>query len=138
MFTLVNYLYIDCLMSWLVYPHVTLGSFIRGKIRREVYHLYEHVSSKTRTARINGSRLRTGVKGCSKIRRLLAKPHVILDEMCLLYGKFASYLRTRRIFPRINGPIVSSSHGRFHVGFDLLEPLLFTGCRFELLQCNLS
>ena len=36
---------------------LSLGSFIRGKIRRELYHLYEHVLSKTRTARINGSHL---------------------------------------------------------------------------------
>ena len=35
----------------------TIGSFIRGKIRRELYHSYEHVLSQTRTARINGSRL---------------------------------------------------------------------------------
>ena len=41
-----------------------IGPFIRGKnktrllkIRSELYHLYEHVLSKTRTARINGSRL---------------------------------------------------------------------------------
>ena len=40
------------------------------------------------------------------LRRVLAKPRLILDEMCSLYGKFASYLR-RLIFPRINGPIVS-------------------------------
>ena len=49
----------------------------------------------------------TGVKGCSKIRRVLAKSRLILDEMCRLYGKFASYLRRvlfSRIFPRINGP----------------------------------
>ena len=44
------------------------------------------------------------------IRRVLAKPRLILDEMCRLYGKFASNLRrvlgkTRLIFPRINGPI---------------------------------
>ena len=57
------------------------------------------------------SYLRTGVKGCSKIRRVLAKSRLILDEMCRLYRKFASYLRhvlckTRLIFPRINGPIV--------------------------------
>ena len=43
------------------------------------------------------------------IRRVLAKPRLILDEMCRLYGKFASYLRrvlckTHLIFPRINGP----------------------------------
>ena len=30
----------------------TIGPFIRGKIRRELYHLYEHVLSKTRTARV--------------------------------------------------------------------------------------
>ena len=51
------------------------------------------------------------VKGCSKIRRVLAKPRLVLDEMCRLYEKFASYLRrglckTRLIFPQINGPIV--------------------------------
>ena len=45
------------------------------------------------------------------IRRVFAKPRLILDEMCRLYGKFASYLRrvlckTRLIFPRINGPNV--------------------------------
>ena len=44
--------------------------------------------------------------------RVLAKPRLILGEMCRLYGKFASYLRrvlckTRLIFPRINGPIVT-------------------------------
>ena len=33
------------------------GLFIRGKIRRELYHLYEHVLSKTKTARINGLRV---------------------------------------------------------------------------------
>ena len=43
------------------------------------------------------------------IRRVLAKPRLILDEMCRLYGKFVSYLRrvlckTCLIFPRINGP----------------------------------
>ena len=45
------------------------------------------------------------------IRRVLAKPRLILDEMCRLYGKFTSYLRrvlckTRLIFPCINGPNV--------------------------------
>ena len=39
------------------------------------------------------------------------KSRLILDEMCRLYGKFASYLRrvlhkTRLIFPGINGPNV--------------------------------
>ena len=60
------------------------------------------------------SYLRTGVKGCSKIRRVLAKLHLILDDMCRLYGKFASYLRrvlckTRLICPRINGPTVGGA-----------------------------
>ena len=35
--------------------------------------------------------MRSRVKGCSKIRRVLAKPRLILGEMCRLYGKFASY-----------------------------------------------
>ena len=52
------------------------------------------------------------MQGCSKIRRVLAKPRLILDEMCRLYGKFASYLRrvlckTRLIFPRKNDPNVT-------------------------------
>ena len=47
------------------------------------------------------------------IRLVLAKPRLILDEMCRLYRKFVSYLRcvlckTRLIFPRINGPSVPS------------------------------
>ena len=46
------------------------------------------------------------------IRRVLAKLRHILDEMCRLYGKVASYLRrvlckTRLIFRRINGPNVT-------------------------------
>ena len=61
--------------------------------------------------------LKTGVKDCSKIRRVSAKPRLILDEMSRLYGKFASYLRsvlckTRLIFPRINGPIMRNAGGR--------------------------
>ena len=48
------------------------------------------------------------------IRHVLAKPRLILDEMCRLHGKFTSYLRcvlckTRLIFPRINGPNVKLS-----------------------------
>ena len=58
------------------------------------------------------SYLKTGVKGCSKIRRILAKSRLILDEMCCLYRKFASYSRhvlckTWLIFPRINGLLSS-------------------------------
>ena len=59
------------------------------------------------------------------IRRVLAKPRLILDEMCRLYGKFASYLRrvlckTRLIFPRINGPNV----GKCNLGIVNLETML--------------
>ena len=59
------------------------------------------------------SYLRTGVKGCSKIRLVLAKSRLFLDEMCRLYGKFVSDLRRvlckkRLIFPRINAPILLS------------------------------
>ena len=81
----------------------TIGPFIRGKIRRELYHLYEHVlSNKTR---------------------------LILDEMCRLYGKFASYLRrilckTRLIFPRINGPNVTSGRSIKPLKRKLLTVLL--------------
>ena len=39
----------------------------------------------------DASYLRTGVKGCSKIRHVLAKSRLISDEMCRLYAKFASY-----------------------------------------------
>ena len=56
-------------MKWYPLAHfaaVTIGPFIRGKIRR-VLHLYEHVLSN--------------------------KPRLILDEMCRLYGKFVSYVR---------------------------------------------
>ena len=72
------------------------------------------------------SYLRTSVKGCSKIRLVLAKPRLILDEMCCLYGKFASYLRrllckTRLIFPSINGPIVYS---RFVSSYLMLNDLI--------------
>ena len=62
------------------------------------------------------SYLRTGVKGCSKIRRVLAKSRLILEEMCRLYGTFTSYLRrvlckTRLKFPRINGPMLQGCVG---------------------------
>ena len=55
------------------------------------------------------------------VRRVLAKARLILDEMCRLYGKFASYLRhllckTRLIFPRINGPIIG-----FHNTYTYLD-----------------
>ena len=67
------------------------------------------------------------------IRRVLAKPHLILDKMCRLYGKFASYLRcvlckTHLIFPRINGPIVCDSDWMcffFHVWKTLFAPLIW-------------
>ena len=83
---------------------------------------------------LDASYLRTGFKGCSKIRRVLAKPCLILDEMCRLYGKFASYLKrvlckTRLIFPRINGPIVGHS-----VQVDLNEPQLLSKLPFRIFR----
>ena len=72
-------------------------------------HLYEVflVLAKTRL-----TKQQMLCRGCSKRRRVLPKLRLILDEMCRLYGKFASYLRrvlckTRLIFPRINGPNVT-------------------------------
>ena len=67
------------------------------------------------------------------MRRVLAKPSLILDEMCRLFGKFASYLRgvlckTRLIFPRINGPNVYI----FAYGSDLL------GCYRVLRRLSMS
>ena len=58
------------------------------------------------------SYLRTSVKGCSKIRRVLATSRLILDEIFRLYRKFVSYLRPishkmRLIFPRIIGLLSS-------------------------------
>ena len=63
------------------------------------------------------------------IRRVLAKPRLILDEMCRLYGKFASYLRrvlckTHLIFSRINGPIVNSIPDKKAPGIDKVSPRL--------------
>ena len=75
---------------------------------RQEGHLYE-------VFRILGdtSYLRTSVKGCSKIRRVLAKSRLILDEIFRLYRKFVSYLRPishkmRLILPRIIGLLSSS------------------------------
>ena len=66
------------------------------------------------------------------IRRVLAKPRLILDEMCRLYGKFASYLRrvlckTRLIFPRINGPIVVTTRNN-----------VATLCFAKIVLCNIT
>ena len=82
------------------------------------------------------SYLRTGVKGYSKIRCVLAKSPLILDEMCRLYGKFASYLRrvlckTRLIFPRINGPIMDQRKVYISLHFFQLQ---CTFTNFFLLQ----
>ena len=52
--------YVSLYISDILEEHfdAILGQFIREKIRRvlfELYHLYEHVLSKTKTAGINGS-----------------------------------------------------------------------------------
>ena len=76
---------------------------------RQEGHLYEVF----RIQLGDTSYLRTSVKGCSKIRRVLAKSRLILDEIFRLYRKFVSYLRPishkmRLIFPRIIGLLSSS------------------------------
>ena len=44
------------------------------------------------------------------IKRVLAKPRLILDEMCLPFiRKVRVLFKTRPIFPRINGPNVTFS-----------------------------
>ena len=62
---------------------MTLGPFIRGKIRRVLH--------KTRLKKDANCTIYTSMPYL--IRRVLAKPRLVLDEMCRLYGKFASYLR---------------------------------------------
>ena len=54
----------------------------------------------------------------------------MLDEMCRLYGKFASYLRrvlckTRLIFPRINGALKFSCKNPFNFYLRILTLLLW-------------
>ena len=61
------------------------------KTRRSVIPSFSRLSE-------DASYLRTGVKGGSKIRRVLAKARLILAEMCRLYGLFASYLRRVLLF----------------------------------------
>ena len=84
------------------------------------------------------------------IRRVLAKPRLILDGMCRLYGKFASYLkrvlcRTRLIFPRINGPKISFEgkccweidNSGFLRGFDVWNSCYMLLVRILLAQANI-
>ena len=71
----------------------------RGASKINACVLCVHVLCKTRRSFIrrfsrlseDAFYLRTGVNGFSKIRRILAKPRLILDVMCGLYGKFSSY-----------------------------------------------
>ena len=53
----------------------------------------------------NVRRLRTGVNGCSKMRCVLAKSHLILDEPFI--QKVCIIFKMRLIFPRINGLLSS-------------------------------
>ena len=53
-----------------------------------------------------------------KVFLVLAKPRLILDEMCHLYRKFVSYLRcvlcnTHLTFPRKNGPNILGGFAPF-------------------------
>ena len=72
----------------------TIGPFIQGKIRRELYHLYEHVLSKTKTARINGSHLFSALDSfsceCCPSQR---QSNVARQKLTHSYYAFASYVR---------------------------------------------
>ena len=95
---------------------VTIGPFIRGKIRRvlnkmpTVCTIYTSMSYLIRRVLLDKTcSYKWYTQFTSYLRRVLAKLRLILGEMCRLYGKFASYLRpvlckTRLIFPHINGP----------------------------------
>ena len=67
---------------------------MREKIRREMYHLYEHVLSKTRTARINGSRLISVLDSfsceCCPLER---QSNVARQKLTHAYYGFASCVR---------------------------------------------
>ena len=77
------------------------------------------VSCKTRRSFIrsfsrlsyDASYLRIGVKGRSKIRRVVAKSRLILDETCRLHGKFASYFSSYKWPYRV--PSGWSAHKQF-------------------------
>ena len=98
-------------MKFSLFIAETIGPFIRGKIRRELYHLYEHVlSNKTR---------------------------LILDEMCRLYRKFMSYLRrvlckTRLIFPCINGPNMLLYFTSKYTATAFLTEMFFPGVLYQV------
>ena len=62
----------------------SIRPFTRGKIRRVLH--------KTRTVPLFYTSM------SYLIRRVLAKPRLILDEMCRLYRKFVSYLRRALFF----------------------------------------
>ena len=67
----------------------TLGPFIRGKIRRKVYHLYEYVLSKTRTARIQLFRKRLS----EKVHATIPKGIVGGFEITVLHRNFERMAR---------------------------------------------
>ena len=75
-------------------PKISLGPFIRGKIRRELYHLCKHVLSRTRTARINGSRLISVLdsfsRECCPLQR---QSNVARQKLTHAYYVCASYVR---------------------------------------------
>ena len=59
------------------------------------------------------------------IRRVLAKPRLILDEMCRLYRKFASYLR--RVLFCINGPNMLLYFASKYTATAFLTEMFFPG-----------
>ena len=65
------------------------------------------------------SYIRTGVKGRSKIRRVVAKSRLILDETCRLHGKFASYFSSYKWPHRV--PSGWSAHKQFINNYEKKE-----------------
>ena len=73
-----------------------IGPFIPGKIRRvlRLYHLYEHDLSKTRTARINGSRLISVLDSFScECYPYQQQSNVVRQKLTYAYYAFVSYVR---------------------------------------------
>ena len=66
----------------LTHAYYAFASYVRRK-----GHLYEVF--------LDASYLRTGVKGCSKIRRVLAKSRLSLDEICRFIRKVRVLFKTR-------------------------------------------
>ena len=85
-------IYAACLCIFVRFE--TIGPFVRGKIRRELYHLYDRVLSKKRTARINGSRLISVLDSFScEFYLYQRQSNEARQKLTHAYYAFASYVR---------------------------------------------